>query len=44
MIMTDSTGKQMNQNFEAVTIWKKQQDGSWKCAVDVLSPLPTQNQ
>ncbi len=42
MIMTDSTGKQSTQNFEAITIWKKQADGSWKCAVDVLSPVPGQ--
>ncbi len=26
------------QNFNVVTIWKKQADGSWKCAVDVMSP------
>ena len=40
MNMTDSSGKPFTQNFKAVTIWKKQADGSWKCAVDVLSPLP----
>lgn len=39
MVMTDSLGKASVQNFEAVTIWKKQADGSWKCAVDVLSPI-----
>ncbi len=38
MVMSDSAGKSSVQNFEAVTIWKKQSDGSWKCAVDVLSP------
>ena len=38
MTMTDSLGKASVQNFNAVTIWKKQADGSWKCAVDVLSP------
>ena len=43
MVMTDSAGKQMTQNFEAVTIWKRQADGSWKCTVDVLSPLPDDN-
>lgn len=37
--MTDSTGKSTVENFEAVTIWKKQSDGSWKCVVDVLSPI-----
>jgi uncharacterized protein (TIGR02246 family) len=38
--MTDSLGKASVVNFNAVTIWKKQTDGSWKCAVDVLSPIP----
>jgi uncharacterized protein (TIGR02246 family) len=39
MIYPDSAGKEMTRNFKAVTIWKKQADGSWKCAVDVLSPV-----
>jgi len=39
LTMTDSLGKASVQNFNAVTIWKKQADGSWKCAVDVMSPL-----
>lgn len=39
MAMTDSTGKPMTHNFDAVTIWEKQSDGSWKCVVDVLSPV-----
>ena len=38
IIMKDSTGKATVQNFEAVTIWKKQQDGSWKNVVDIMSP------
>lgn len=38
MTMTDSLGKASVQTFNAVTIWKKQADGSWKCVVDVLSP------
>ncbi len=38
MTMTDSLGKPSVQNFNVVTIWKKQADGSWKCAVDVMSP------
>ncbi len=38
MIMTDSLGKASVQNFNAVTIWTKAADGSWKCVVDVLSP------
>jgi uncharacterized protein (TIGR02246 family) len=39
MIMPDSVGNTSTVNFKAVTIWKKQADGSWKCAVDVLSPV-----
>jgi len=42
MTMTDSLGNASVQNFNAVTIWKKQADGKWKCAVDVLSPMPAQ--
>lgn len=40
MVIPDSAGTTSTVNFKAVTIWKKQSDGSWKCAVDVLSPLP----
>lgn len=36
--MADSTGKSVIQNFKTVTIWKKQEDGSWKNVVDVMSP------
>ena len=36
--MKDSTGTEMVQNFKTVTIWKKQEDGSWKNVVDVMSP------
>lgn len=39
MIVQDSTAKEMTLAFDAVTIWKKQADGSWKCKVDVLSPV-----
>lgn len=41
MIMKDSTGNDMIHNFDAITIWKKQADGSWKCTIDVLSPVST---
>ncbi|MEO5647961.1 MAG: DUF4440 domain-containing protein [Chitinophagaceae bacterium] len=34
----DSLGTAKVQYFNAVTIWKKAADGSWKCVVDVLSP------
>jgi uncharacterized protein (TIGR02246 family) len=40
--MTDSLGNASVEKFNAVTIWKKQADGSWKCAVDVLSPVLAQ--
>ncbi len=43
MVMPDSAGSSMTHNFKAVTIWKKQPDGKWKCVVDVLSPVPAQN-
>lgn len=38
--MNDSLGNPMTQYFRTVTIWKKQEDGSWKCAVDQLSEDP----
>ena len=43
MVMPDSAGNTSTVNFKAVTIWKKQADGNWKCVVDVLSPSPAQN-
>ncbi len=43
MVMPDSAGSSMTHNFKAVTIWKKGTDGKWKCVVDVLNPLPAQN-
>ncbi len=43
MVAVDSVGKSSVQNFDAVTIWKKQPDGNWKCVVDVLSPVAAQN-
>lgn len=41
MAMKDSTGNPMTLHFNAVTIWKKQADGSWKNVVDVLTPGAT---
>lgn len=38
MEMKDSTGNAQVMHFNGITIWKKQADGSWKVAVDVLSP------
>jgi ketosteroid isomerase-like protein len=40
MVMPDSMGNTSSLNFKAVTVWRKEADGNWKCAVDVLSPLP----
>lgn len=36
--MKDSSGNSKVQNFRSVTIWKKQNDGTWKNVVDVMSP------
>ena len=38
--MNDSLGNPMTQYYRTVTIWKKQEDGSWKCVVDQLSEDP----
>ncbi|HET9744247.1 MAG TPA: SgcJ/EcaC family oxidoreductase [Chitinophagaceae bacterium] len=35
---TDSTGKPITTNNKAVSIWRKQGDGSWKNAVDISTP------
>jgi len=40
---TDSTGKPVTVKNKAVSIWRKQPDGSWKNAVDISTPDPTQN-
>jgi ketosteroid isomerase-like protein len=40
MTMTDSLGQEQAMHFKAVTIWKKQPDGTWKNVVDVMSALP----
>jgi uncharacterized protein (TIGR02246 family) len=40
---TDSTGKAMKQYSKAVTIWRKQTDGTWKNVVDISTPDDTQN-
>ncbi len=33
-------GKAIVADNRAVVVWKKQQDGSWKCIVDMMSPAP----
>jgi len=35
---SDSTGQTVTQRNKAVTIWRKQADGSWKNAVDISTP------
>jgi uncharacterized protein (TIGR02246 family) len=40
---TDSTGKPVTMNNKAVSIWRKQVDGSWKNAVDISTPEMTHN-
>ena len=40
---TDSTGKAITIHNKAVTIWRKQGDGSWKNVVDISTADPSQN-
>ena len=39
----DSTGKPFTINNKAVSIWRKQSDGTWKNAVDISTPDASQN-
>ena len=39
----DSTGKTVTINNKAVSIWRKQPDGSWKNVVDISTADPSQN-
>jgi len=39
---TDSTGKAITMYNKAVSIWRKQPDGSWKNVVDISTPDPSQ--
>ncbi|RTL56078.1 MAG: DUF4440 domain-containing protein [Sphingobacteriales bacterium] len=41
--MNDSLGKPMTQYNKSVSIWKKQNDGSWKDAVDIWNAEPPLN-
>jgi uncharacterized protein (TIGR02246 family) len=38
---TDSTGNQNSITNKAVSIWRKQKDGSWKNVVDISTPAPS---
>jgi uncharacterized protein (TIGR02246 family) len=40
--VNDSTGKSVVSQFKGITIWKKQDDGSWKNVVDISSPIPAE--
>ena len=39
----DSTGKVHTQFGKAVTIWRKDASGAWKCVVDTWNGSPSQN-
>jgi len=41
--MKDSTGKTLMHHNKAVTIWRKQADGSWKNVVDISTPDSTES-
>jgi len=41
---TDSTGQNVVLHNKAVSIWRKQADGTWKNAVDISTPDPSQIQ
>lgn len=41
---SDSTGKLVTQYSKAVSIWRKQSDGTWKNVVDISTPDATKNQ
>ena len=38
---TDSTGTKQTQLGKAITIWRKNPEGQWKCVVDGWSNVPT---
>ena len=38
--MNGPDGQPVTQNLQAVTIWRKQPDGSWKNVVDMSTPAP----
>ena len=37
--LSDSAGKTISMRFNGVTIWKKQEDGSWKNVVESMVPV-----
>ena len=40
LTMNGPDGKPVTQQYRAVTIWRKQADGSWKNIVDISNPGP----
>jgi uncharacterized protein (TIGR02246 family) len=43
MSFLDSTGNTITENNNAVSIWRKEADGSWKNILDISTPKPMQN-
>lgn len=43
LTFADSTGKVQTQFGKAVTIWRKDATGAWKCVVDTWNGSPTSN-
>jgi ketosteroid isomerase-like protein len=41
MKMLDSEGNKMTIFHKGVEVWKKQEDGSWKCVVDIFNTDPS---
>lgn len=41
MKMLDSLGNKITIFHKGVEVWKKQEDGSWKCVVDIFNKDPT---
>jgi ketosteroid isomerase-like protein len=38
--MNDPSGQPVTQHMKALTVWRKQPDGSWKNVVDMTNPGP----
>jgi ketosteroid isomerase-like protein len=39
--VNDSTGKKISMAGRGYTVWRKDADGNWKCAVDIWNDPPT---
>lgn len=40
--LTDASGQLQTQFGKAVTVWRKQADGTWKCVIDTWNANPTE--